>query len=94
MTTIKLSLGPVHYIRVACRVRFVAFEILANFPSIVCSYFTRALEEGWLKGQPQEVVAGGLNGIQGALERLKDGTASAVKYVFKISDTEGAGSGS
>jgi hypothetical protein len=57
-------------------------------------YFTRALEAGWLKAQPQEVVPGGLNGIQIALERLKNGTASAVKYVFRISDTEGAGSGS
>ncbi|EMC98990.1 hypothetical protein BAUCODRAFT_386992 [Baudoinia panamericana UAMH 10762] len=57
-------------------------------------YFTRGLEEGWFKAQPQEVVPGGLNGIQSALERLKDGTASAVKYVFKISETPGAGSGS
>lgn len=56
-------------------------------------YFTRGLQEGWFKGQPQEVVPGGLEGIQSALERLKDGTASAVKYVFKISETEGAGSG-
>ena len=57
-------------------------------------FFTRGLEEGWFKPQPQEVVPGGLDGIQSALERLKDGTASAVKYVFKISDTPGAGSGS
>lgn len=57
-------------------------------------YFTRALEDGWLKAQPQEVVPGGLGGIQSALERLKDGTASAIKYVFKVSDTPGAGSGS
>ncbi|KAK0337806.1 hypothetical protein LTR91_010772 [Friedmanniomyces endolithicus] len=54
-------------------------------------YFTKGLEEGWFRGQPQEVVLGGLHGIQSALERLKDGTASAVKYVFKISDTEGVG---
>ena len=54
-------------------------------------YITRGLEEGWFKPQPQEVVPGGLAGIQSALEKLKDGTASAVKYVFKIADTEGAG---
>ncbi|KAK3111679.1 hypothetical protein LTR53_012829 [Teratosphaeriaceae sp. CCFEE 6253] len=52
-------------------------------------YFTKGLEEGWFRGQPQEIVPGGLSGIQSALERLKDGTASAVKYVFKISETEG-----
>ncbi|KAK5731709.1 hypothetical protein LTR17_011180 [Elasticomyces elasticus] len=52
-------------------------------------YLTRGLEEGWFRGQPQEVVPGGLGGVQSALERLKDGTVSAVKYVFKISDTEG-----
>ena len=56
-------------------------------------YFTRGLEEGWFQGQPQEVVPGGLGGIQSALEKLKDGTASAVKYVFRISDTPGDGSG-
>ncbi|CAK1367139.1 Zeta-crystallin [Cercospora beticola] len=52
---------------------------------------TRGLEEGWIKAQPQEVIPGGLGGVQKALEQLKDGTASAVKYIFKIEDTEGAG---
>lgn len=56
-------------------------------------YFTRGLEEGWFRGQPQEVVPGGLGGVQEAMEKLKDGTASAVKYVFRIGETEGAGSG-
>ncbi|KAK5168925.1 uncharacterized protein LTR77_006234 [Saxophila tyrrhenica] len=60
---------------------------------VFCRYFTRGLEEGWFKGQPQEIVPGGLAGVETALGKLKDGTASAVKYVFKISDTEGAGSG-
>jgi len=54
-------------------------------------YFTKGLEAGWFRGQPQEIVPGGLSGVQSALERLKDGTVSAVKYVFKISDTEGVG---
>ena len=56
-------------------------------------YFTRGLEEGWFRGQPTEVVPGGLGGVQKALEKLKNGSASAVKYVFRISETEGAGSG-
>lgn len=60
----------------------------------VCSrYFTRGLEEGWFRGQPQEVIPGGLGGVQKALENLRDGKASAVKYVFRIAETEGAGSG-
>lgn len=67
---------------------------LKDLGFVYCRYFTRGFEEGWLKAQPQEVVSGGLAGIQSALERLKDGTASAVKYVFKLSETEGAGSGS
>lgn len=62
--------------------------------SVLFRYFSKGLQEGWFMAQPQEVVPGGLGGIQSGLERLKDGTASAVKYVFKISDTEGAGSGS
>lgn len=54
-------------------------------------YFTRGLEEGWFRGQPQEVVPGGLAGVQTALEKLKNGQVSAVKYVFRIGETEGSG---
>lgn len=52
---------------------------------------TRGLEEGWFKAQPQEVIPGGLGGVEKGLSLLKDGKASAVKYIFKIEDTEGAG---
>lgn len=52
-------------------------------------FITRGLEEGWFKPQPQEVIPGGLDGVQEGLGKLKDGTASAVKYVFKIADTPG-----
>ncbi|KAK4893789.1 hypothetical protein LTR27_007814 [Elasticomyces elasticus] len=58
-----------------------------------CEYFTMGLEEGWFKAQPQEVCESGLGGIEGALTKLRDGKASAVKYVFRIADTPGAGSG-
>jgi NADPH2:quinone reductase len=51
--------------------------------------FGRGLQEGWFKGHPQEIVPGGLGGIQQALTNLKHGKASAVKYVFRIADTEG-----
>ncbi|KAK3674100.1 putative secondary metabolism biosynthetic enzyme [Recurvomyces mirabilis] len=56
-------------------------------------YFTRGLEEGWFKGQRTEVVPKGLEGVQGALENLKEGKASAVKYIFRIADTPGIDGG-
>jgi len=52
-------------------------------------YMARGLQEGWFKGQRVEVVPGGLGGIEGALKNLKEGKASAVKYVFRIAETEG-----
>lgn len=52
-------------------------------------YFTKDLEEGCLKAQKQEEVAGGLAGIEGVLERLKEGSTSATEFVFKIADTPG-----
>jgi hypothetical protein len=52
-------------------------------------YIARGLQEGWFRGQRTEVVPGGLGGIQTALENLKAGKASGVKYVFRIADTEG-----
>lgn len=52
-------------------------------------YFGKGLKEGWFKPQRVEVVPGGLGGVQTALENLKAGKASAVKYVFRIDETEG-----
>lgn len=51
--------------------------------------FALGLKEGWFSGHPFEVVPGGLNGVQVGLENLKDGKASAVKYVYRIDETEG-----
>lgn len=51
--------------------------------------FSLGLKEGWFKGHPFEVVSGGLGGVQTGLENLKNGKASAVKYVYRIEDTEG-----
>lgn len=50
--------------------------------------FSKGLKEGWLKAHPQEVVPGGLNGVETGLKNLKEGKASAVKYVFRIADTK------
>ena len=62
---------------------------LKEFGFVYFRYIQKGLEEGWFKPQPQEVVPGGLNGVETALQNLKDGKASAVKYVFKIEDTSG-----
>ena len=56
---------------------------------VICRWFTRALQAGTLKGHPFEVRPGGLEGVEQALKDLKDGKASAVKYVFRIADTPG-----
>ncbi|TID19599.1 hypothetical protein E2P81_ATG06766 [Venturia nashicola] len=64
-----------------------------EFAYLFFRYFARGLGEGWFKGQPTVVVPGGLGGIQKALGDLKEGRASAVKYVFRIEETEGVKSG-
>jgi NADPH2:quinone reductase len=51
--------------------------------------FTRLLEDGRFKAHPYEEREGGLAGVSQALRDLKDGRASAVKYVFDIGKTEG-----
>lgn len=60
-----------------------------EFAMVFFRYFARGLQKGFFKGHPYEVVPGGLAGIQGALQNLKDGKASAVKYIFRLEDTEG-----
>lgn len=51
--------------------------------------FSLGLKDGWFKAHPHEVVPGGLGGIQEGLTNLKEGKASAVKYVFRIGETAG-----
>ncbi|ROW07246.1 hypothetical protein VMCG_03826 [Cytospora schulzeri] len=62
---------------------------LKDFGYVYSRYFTKGLEEGWFRAQPQEIIPCGLAGVQQGLENLKNGTASAVKYVLKIADTPG-----
>ncbi|KAI0169420.1 GroES-like protein [Hypoxylon sp. FL1284] len=60
-----------------------------DFGFVCFRYIARGLQEGWFKPQPHEVVPGGLGGIQTGLENLRAGKANAVKYVFRIGETEG-----
>jgi hypothetical protein len=62
---------------------------LKDFGYVYFRYIAKGLEEGWFKPQPQEVIPGGLEGVQTALSNLKSGKASAVKYVLRIADTKG-----
>ncbi|KAF5021126.1 hypothetical protein F66182_6826 [Fusarium sp. NRRL 66182] len=64
-------------------------EGLKDFGYVYTRYFSKGLEEGWLKAQPQEIIPGGLEGVEKGLKDLKNGTASAVKYVYRIADTPG-----
>lgn len=61
----------------------------SEFGLVMYRLFTRGLQQGWLRGHPHEVVPGGLNGLQGALTKMKNGEISAKKQVFRIADTEG-----
>ena len=60
-----------------------------DFGYVMYRFFGQALEKGFLKGHPHKVVVGGLGGVQTALNDLKSGQASGVKYIFQIADTRG-----
>jgi NADPH2:quinone reductase len=62
-----------------------------DFGSVYFRYIAKGVDEGWFKPQPQEEIPGGLAGVEQGLANLKSGKASAVKYVFKVADTPGAG---
>lgn len=61
----------------------------AEFGAAFFPFLGRGLAQGWFSGHPYEVRPGGLAGIEGALQDLKAGKASAVKYVVRIGETEG-----
>jgi NADPH2:quinone reductase len=60
-----------------------------EFGAIMYKFFERALAKGLFKGHPFKVVPGVLGGVETGLKDLKAGRASAVKYVFRIEETEG-----
>ncbi len=61
-----------------------------DFGYLWSRYLSRLLEDGRLRAHPYEVIPGGLNGVLTGLQKLKDGKASAVKYVYRIEDTQDA----
>jgi NADPH2:quinone reductase len=62
-----------------------------DFANAYFRHFAYGLKNGSFSAHPYEVRKGGLGAVESALTDLKNGKASAVKYVFKISETEGAG---
>lgn len=52
-------------------------------------YLAKGLQDGWFKPHPHQVVPGGLGGLETALRNLRDGKASATKYVVRIGETSG-----
>ncbi|KAI0865825.1 GroES-like protein [Xylaria cubensis] len=59
------------------------------FGFVYSRLFAKGLNDGWFKPHPHEVQPGGLSGLENALKKLKEGQASATKYVFRLADTPG-----
>ncbi|KAI4085966.1 MAG: hypothetical protein LQ344_007976 [Seirophora lacunosa] len=58
-----------------------------EFGCVMFRMFARWLGEGNLSGHPFEVRPGGLRGVQGALEDLRDGKVRGKKLLVKVQDT-------
>lgn len=58
-----------------------------DFGYVFSRLFGQGLMEGWFQSHPVEVVPGGLSAVANGLNNLREGKASAVKYVFKVEDT-------
>ncbi|KAM0810361.1 putative Enoyl reductase (ER) domain-containing protein [Seiridium cardinale] len=66
------------------------FSTRSDFGYLWSRYFGRLLASGSLKAHPHEVIPGGLDGLLTGLQKLRDGKASAVKYVYRIEETKDA----
>jgi NADPH:quinone reductase-like Zn-dependent oxidoreductase len=65
----------------------LVFTERKDFGYLWSRYMTRLLQDGRLRGHPYEVVPGGLKGVVVGLQNLKNGKASAIKYVYRIEET-------
>jgi len=59
----------------------------SEFSFVAFRWVFKKIAEGGYTPHPYEVISGGLRGVEQALKDLKDGKASAVKYVFRIAET-------
>ena len=68
----------------------VNFKTEANgvdFGYLFFKLMGKGMKDGWFKAHPYEIVPGGLRGVLEALLNLREGKASAIKYIFRISET-------
>lgn len=77
-----------HVVQTITKVGDVHTPEFADLGFVCFQMIARGLREGWFKPHPFEVIVGGLGGIQEGLERLKEGRVSAVKFIYKIADTD------
>lgn len=80
---------PKHVAETTTKVGDVHTEGFADFGFVAFQMMARGLRDGWFKPHPYEVIEGGLNGVESGLARLKEGKASAVKYIYEIAATKG-----
>lgn len=57
-----------------------------DFAYLLVRYLARLLARGEFEGHPYEVIPGGLGGVEKGLQKLKNGEARGVKYVYRISE--------
>lgn len=57
-----------------------------EFGFVMFRYIGHLLAEGKFSGHPQTLIDGGLGGIDKGLRLLKDGKASATKYVYRVAE--------
>lgn len=53
------------------------------------SAWMKLFGSGIIKAHPYEVVPGGLAGVETGLNNLREGKASAIKYLYRVEETEG-----
>jgi NADPH:quinone reductase len=68
-----------------------SFNKNKDFAHALLRYLAEKLKDGGFKPQPYEVIPGGLEGVETGLKNLEAGKASGVKYVYRVSETPGAG---
>lgn len=80
---------PKYIVKCLMNVGDVHKDEYKDFGFVHFQNIARGLGDGWFKAHPYEVVKGGLEGVKEGLGNLREGKASAIKYVFRIADTPG-----
>lgn len=60
-----------------------------EFAFVFLRYISRMMAIRKFEGHPTEIIPGGLDGVQEGLQRLKDGEAKGMKFVYRICETSG-----